>query len=134
MRVSLVAELVSHVVDHRVGVLDDVVQQRGGDRLVVQPQLGADLRRAERVVNERLARAALLAFVSAGREVEGAGEQIAVDLGVVGRNLREELLEEIFVPVRGFDESHGQIVDRTLPLYRLSPISRRGLVVRRANR
>ena len=33
---DLVAELVANVVERRVGVLDDVVQQRGGDRLLVE--------------------------------------------------------------------------------------------------
>ena len=47
-----------------VGVLDDVVQERGGDRLVVEPQLGADLGGAERVVDELLAGPALLALVA----------------------------------------------------------------------
>ena len=39
---DLVAELAAHVVDVRLGVLDHVVQQRGGDRLLVEPKLRAD--------------------------------------------------------------------------------------------
>ena len=46
-------------------VLDDVVEQRRGDRLLVQVQLGADLRHAPRVVDELLARAPHLATVRA---------------------------------------------------------------------
>ena len=60
---DLVAELGPHLVDPDLGVLDDVVEQRGGDRLVVEPQLGADLGGAERVKDEGLPRAALLALV-----------------------------------------------------------------------
>ena len=58
---DLVAELVLDRLQVGVGVLDDVVEERGGDRLLVEAQLGEDLRDAERVVDELLARAALLA-------------------------------------------------------------------------
>ena len=76
---DLVAELGADCVGTHVGVLDDVVEERGCDRLVVEAQLGADLRGPEWVVDERLARAPLLAFVRAAREVECAGEKLAVD-------------------------------------------------------
>ena len=62
---DLVAELGAHLVDADLGVLDDVVEERGRDRLLVEAQLRADLRGAERVVDERLARAALLPVVRA---------------------------------------------------------------------
>ena len=41
------AELAADVVDRRLGVLDDVVEERGGDRLLVEVELGADLGDAE---------------------------------------------------------------------------------------
>ena len=110
---DLVPELCSDRLGADVRVLDDVVQQRRGDRLVVESQLGADLRGAERMVDERLARAPLLALVRAEREVECAREQLAVGIRVVGRNLRDQLFEEVFVSFRSFDQSHAQIVDRT---------------------
>ena len=62
---DLVAELVLDRLQVGVGVLDDVVEERGGDRLLVEVELGEDLRDAERVVDELLARAALLAVVGA---------------------------------------------------------------------
>ena len=69
---DLVAELVLDRLQVGVGVLDDVVEQRGGDRRLVQPQLGEDLRDAERVVDELLAGAALLALVRACAANENA--------------------------------------------------------------
>ena len=60
---DLLAELEPDLVDLDVGVLDDVVEQRGRDRRLVEVQLGADLGHAERVVDEVLAGAALLAVV-----------------------------------------------------------------------
>ena len=80
---DLVPELDPDVLEVGVRVLDDVVEERRGDRLVVQPQLGADLRGRPRVVDERLARPPDLARVRGGRELEGAGDQLLVDAGVV---------------------------------------------------
>ena len=120
---DLVAELGPHLVHPDLGVLDDVVEQRGGDRLVVEPQLGADLGGAERVKDERLTRAALLALVRTGCELEGAREQVAVDVRVVRRDLGEQLLEEIFVSFGSFYERHIQIVDRAPDVTAL-PVSR----------
>ncbi len=109
---DLVAELGAHLVDAHVRVLDDVVQEGRRDRLVVEPQIGADLGRAERVVDERLARAALLAIVRARRELEGVSDQLAVGVRVVGRDLGDQLFEEILVSFLSFEKSHGQIVVR----------------------
>ena len=64
---DLVAELGADLLELGLGVLDDVVEQRRGDRLLVELELGADLRDAERVVDELLARAALLALVRGRR-------------------------------------------------------------------
>ena len=95
---DLVAELGAHLLDVRVGVLDDVVQQRGGDRLLVEPQLGADLRGAPRMVDEVLAGAALLSLVRGRGEAEGPREQVAVDVRVVGGDGRDQLVDELLMP------------------------------------
>ena len=117
-RRDLLAELGAHLVDSDLGVLDDVVEERGRDRLVVEPQLRADLRGAERVVDEGLARAALLARVRARREIEGPREQVAVDVVVVvvGRDLGHQLFEEVFVSFPSVDQGHAKIVVRTPPV------------------
>ena len=60
---DLVAELGSHLVDRRVGVLDDVVQQRGSDRRVVGAELRQDSRYPDRMDDEVLAAAAFVALV-----------------------------------------------------------------------
>ena len=109
---DLVAELVAHLLDRDLGVLDDVVHERGRDRLVVEPQLGADLGGAERVVDEVLARAALLALVRLGGEGERAGQQLPVDFRVVGRDLGEQLLDEVLVSLWSLENRHTQIVLR----------------------
>ncbi len=89
--------------DVDLGVLDDVVEERGGDRLLVEAQLDADPRDADRVRDERLARAALLPFVGGGGETEGARDEL--DSGVVapysslGGQLGEEALEELLAPL-----------------------------------
>ena len=64
---DLVPELGAELLEVDLGVLDDVVQERGCDRLLVQAELGADLRHSERVVDEVLAGAPLLAFVALAR-------------------------------------------------------------------
>ena len=121
-RRDLVAELGAHLVDADLGVLDDVVEERGRDRLVVEPQLRADLGRAERVVDEGLARAALLARMRARREIEGPRDQVAVDVVVVGRDLGDQLLEEVFVSFASVDQGHVKIVVRT-PSVTVLPVS-----------
>src|SRR5438094_704264 len=80
---DLVAELVADVVQVAVGVLDDVVEERGGDRLLVEAQLRGDLGDGPRVRDEVLAGAALLTLVRGGGVAERAHEQVPIDvLGV----------------------------------------------------
>ena len=73
-------------------------RRRGGARRRSSPRRAAARRRscadAERVVDEVLARAALLALVRARGEVEGAAEQLAVDVRVVALDLRDQLVDE----------------------------------------
>ena len=120
---DLLSELGPYLVCTHVGVFDYVVEERSGDRLVVEPQLGTDLRDAERVVDERLTGAALLPLVCSRREVEGSREQLVVDVRVVRRDLGEQLLEEVFVSFGGIDQGHSQIVDRA-PSVAALPVSR----------
>ncbi len=94
------------------GVLDDVVHERGGDRLVVEPQLGADLGGAERVVDELFAGAALLALVRLRGERERPCQKLPVNVRVVGRNLGEQFLDEILVLLWSLENRHTQIVLR----------------------
>ena len=97
---DLVAELGAHLLDRRVGVLDDVVEQRGGERRVVGVQLGEDPRDAERVDDEVLAAAALLALVrlaSRSRTRARAGPRSTS--GLYSATSSSELLEELLVPL-----------------------------------
>jgi hypothetical protein len=96
------------------------VQERGRDRLVVEPQVGADLGRAEWMVDERLAGAALLALVCACRELEGVRDQVAVGVRVVAGDLGNQLFEEICVPFLSLEKRHGRIVVR-LPFVTVLP-------------
>jgi hypothetical protein len=109
---DLVAELVAHVVDLGVGVLDDVVQQGGGNRLVVETQLRADLRCAPGVQHEVLAGAPLLPLVGARGEPERACDQVAVDLRVVGGDVRQQLVDELLMTFLSLDNCHEPIVRR----------------------
>ena len=100
---DLVAELVAHRLQVDVGVLDDVVEERGGDRLLVEVQLGEDLRDPERVVDELLARAPLLALVRARGERERAGEEVAVDVRLVLLDRLDQLINEFLMTLRYLD-------------------------------
>ena len=100
----LVAELVAHLLDGRVGVLDDVVKDPGGDRGVVAPELGEDQRDPERVEDEVLPAPALLVLVGLRGEAIRPLEQVPIDIGVVGRHLGHELVELLAVPFGGRGE------------------------------
>ncbi len=67
----------------RLGVLDRVVQKRGGDRRIVELQVGEDGGDFERMREIRVARSALLAAMRAHRVDIGAVEQILVGLRIV---------------------------------------------------
>ena len=94
------------VVDVDVGVLDDVVEERGGDRLLVEAKLDADPRDADRMRDERLAGAALLAFVRGGGEAEGARDELDADVAALRGELGEQALEELLVPLTCLDRCH----------------------------
>src|SRR5437764_5852472 len=114
---DLVAELGADLLDVGFGVLDDIVQERGGDRPLIESQLGAYLGRSPRVVDEVLARAPLLALVLLGGEAEGAPEQLPVDFRVIGRDVGDELVDQLVVPLTCFENRHGKSV---LPAFRVS--------------
>ena len=61
------------VVERDAGVLDRVVQQRGGDGDVVEPEVGDDRGHRERVVDVGLARLADLAAVGVGGDARRPG-------------------------------------------------------------
>ncbi len=88
-------------------VLDDVVEERSGDRLLVEVELGADLRDAPRVPDELLARLPQLTVVVRLGVLERAADQLLVDPGVVRLDRGEELLDEVLVVAVGVDDGHG---------------------------
>ena len=76
---------------HRV--LEQVVEQAGGDRDLVEPHLGEDVRHLQRVDQVRLARDAQLAAVRARGVQVGAAQQPLVAARVVGLDEVEDILE-----------------------------------------
>jgi hypothetical protein len=96
---NLVAELVRDRLQVLVGVLDHVVQQGGGDCLLVELELGEDLRHTERVVDELLAGAPLLPLVRARRERERPREQVAVELRLVLLDRLDQLFDELLMSI-----------------------------------
>src|SRR5262249_14744634 len=109
---NLVPELVPDLVERGLRVLDDVVEQRSRDRLLIELQAGEDERNPVRVVNEVLAGAPLLPLVRPRREVERAAEQFAIDVGVVGSDLGEQLVDEALISLVKLEDRHGSSVLR----------------------
>ena len=109
---DLVAELGAHVVELDIGVLDDVVEEGGGDRLVVELELGADLGGAPGVQHELLARPALLSLVGLSGEGKGPRDQVAVDVRVVGRDVRDQLIDELLMLFLSLKDGHRPSVLR----------------------
>ncbi len=97
----------AQLVELGLGVLDHVVQQRRRDRLLVEVQLCADQRDTERVVDERLSGAAHLAAVRPLGLVEGAPDQLLVDAGVVGLDVRDQLTDEVVLMTLRIDDGHA---------------------------
>ena len=105
---DLVAELRAHLLDRRVGVLDDVVQERRGQGRVVSVQAGEDAGDAERVGDEVFSASAVLALVRAAGERVGALDQVSVDLRVVRGDVVQQSLEGLLVTsTRGFADRLG---------------------------
>ena len=101
---DLVAERLADLLERRRRVLDRVVQQRRAQRLGVEPHAGADLRHADRVDDEVLARLAALVGVVLAGEHERLHDARAVDrLGdLVGVLLddREQVGEQLALEPR----------------------------------
>ncbi len=109
---DLVAELGADVVERDVGVLDDVVEQGGRNRLVVLPELGGDSSDCVGVVDEVLARAPQLAVMSGGREAERASDQVAIEIRVVLGDLCDQLVDQVWMAFRSLEKRHIQMVLR----------------------
>ncbi len=77
------AEQLLDLLDRRDGVLHRVVQDRGGDRLVVEMQLGQDAGHLDRMAEIGVARGAFLRAMGVDREDIGAVEQRLIGLRVV---------------------------------------------------
>ena len=92
-----------HVLQRGRRVLDGVVQQRGAQRLGVEPHAGADLRHADRVDDELLARLAPLVGVVLAGVDERPLDVVAVDLqralGGVLLDDREQVAEQLALGV-----------------------------------
>jgi len=73
-------------------VLDGVVQDRGGDRLVVEVQLGQDAGDLDRMAEIRVARRTLLRAMRVDREHIGAVEQRLVGVRVVCEDPIDQLI------------------------------------------
>ena len=71
-------------------------------------------RDAPRVVDELLAGAPNLAAMAALGELEGAPDEVAVDVRVVGLDAREQLLDEALVVLLGADDRHELSVRTSL--------------------
>ena len=79
--------------DRRQGVLDDVVEQAGGDGHHVQPHVGQQAGHFEGVDQVGLAGVADLALVLQGREDVRPPQQLDVGVRGVGADLVDEILE-----------------------------------------
>ena len=107
------AELRAQLLEIRVRVLDDVVHERRGDRLLVEMELGADARDAERMVDELLAGSPCLARVRTLGELERPAEELLVDVRVVRLDLGDQLLDQVFaMPLRVEDTHEISVLSR----------------------
>src|SRR5439155_3034474 len=106
------AELRAHVVDVGLRVLDHVMQQRSGERLLVEMELGADARDTYRVLDEIGAGAPLLPLVRRRREPKRARDELPIDRASVLCNRGKQLIEEPLVLLSTFDDCHLQSVLR----------------------
>ena len=87
------AEQLPDPLDRRLGVLDDVVQQPGGDGDHVELHVGEQVGDLERMHEVGLARVAHLTLVLEGREDVRAPQQFGVGLRIAGPYLFDEVLE-----------------------------------------
>ena len=119
---DLLAELGPDVVDLDPGVLDHVVQERGGERRLVHPQAGEDLRRAPGVEDELLAGASHLPVVRVRGVVERAGDELPIGVRLVGLDLGDQLVDEILMPFEY--RHHSSVAGRVFGIRRRTPEGR----------
>ncbi|MEY9485820.1 hypothetical protein RKD26_001614 [Streptomyces calvus] len=81
---DLLAELLAHLVERHVRVLDGVVQQGRGQRRRLRAEFGEDQGHGEGVRDVRLAALAHLAAVGGLRQQVGAAQGFEIGVGVVG--------------------------------------------------
>ncbi len=95
-------EQLLEVLDRHHGVLDRVVQQRGRDRHVVEPELGEDHRDAQRVIDVGLAGPSHLLGVRLTRDLVGLLDERrvgpAVPLLELGEQRREGVVDVVTAP------------------------------------
>ena len=87
------AEELADPLDRRLRVLDDVVEQAGGDGHDVELHVGEQVRDLERVDQVRLPGMADLSLVLERRENVGPPQQLDVGVGIGGPDLFDEVLE-----------------------------------------
>ena len=80
---DIAAEQPGDLLRGRHGILDRVVEDRGGDRLVVEPQVGEDTRHLDRMAEIGVAARPLLAAMRLHRKDVGAVEQRLVRIRVI---------------------------------------------------
>ena len=90
---DVVAEGLADALDGGERVLDDVVEQAGGDADDVQLHVGEDVGDLERMDEVGLARMADLSLVLQGRKHVGPPEQLEVRVWAVAPDLFEQVLE-----------------------------------------
>ena len=90
---DVVAEGLADALDGGQGVLDDVVEQAGGDAHDVELHVGEDVGDLEGMDEVGLAGMADLSLVLQGREDVGPPEQLEVGVRAVGPDLFEQVLE-----------------------------------------
>ena len=129
---DLVAERLVDLVERCRRVLDGVVQERGAQRLGVEPHAGADLGDADGVHDEVLAGAAPLVGVVLAGEHERLHDALAVDgggdlVGVLGHD-REQVGQQLALERRevgrdvGGDAVRAGAVDRHMTRDRDRPV------------
>ena len=87
------AEQLADPLDRRLGVLDDVVQQPGGDGDDVELHVGEQVGHLERMDQVGLARMADLSLVLEGRKDVRPPQQLGVGVRIGGPDLFDEVLE-----------------------------------------
>ena len=90
---DLLAEQLLDPLRSRERVLDDIVEQPGGDSDHVELHVGQRVRDLERVYEIRLTRMAHLALVFEGREHIGAPQKLQIGFRAIGAHLFEKGLE-----------------------------------------